>query len=114
LDDYGPAVWNDPELGRRMNPSLERAAGEKNVVESEPVMGGEDFAQYAQKVPGFYFFLGVRNESIGAVHAAHTPDFLIDEAALPLGVRALALLAVDYLRMQSGGVDKPRPTQPAP
>ena len=114
LDDYGPAVWNDPELGRRMKVSLERAAGEKNVVESEPVMGGEDFAQYAQKVPGFYFFLGVRNESIGAVHAAHTPDFLIDEAALPLGVRALALLAVDYLRAEPGGVGKPRPTQSAP
>jgi metal-dependent amidase/aminoacylase/carboxypeptidase family protein len=52
-------------------------------------------------VPGCYVFLGVRNESIGAVHAAHTPDFLIDEAALPLGVRVLTLLAIDYLRRAS-------------
>jgi amidohydrolase len=99
FDDYGPAAWNDPELVGRMKATLERAAGEKNVVEVEPVMGGEDFAHYARKVPGCYVFLGVRNESIGAVHAAHTPDFLIDEAALPLGVRTLTLLAIDYLRM---------------
>ena len=101
FDDYGPVTFNDPELGRRMKASLARAAGEQNVVEAEPVLGGEDFAQYARKIPGFFFFLGVRNESIGAVHAPHTPNFLIDEAALPLGVRAHALLAIDYLRMQS-------------
>lgn len=111
--DYGPVVWNDPELGKRMRPTLARAAGEKNVVEAEPVMGGEDFAHYARKVPGFYFFLGVRNESIGAVHAVHTPKFTVDEAALPVGVRALALLAIDYLRMESAKAAEDRPTRPA-
>ncbi len=103
FEDYGPVVWNNPELGQRALPSLVRAAGEDNVVEAQPVMGGEDFAHYAQEVPGFYVFLGVRNESIGAVHAVHTPDFMIDEAALPLGVRAYCLMALDYLR---GGTEK--------
>jgi amidohydrolase len=102
FDDYGPVVWNDPELGERAKPSLVRAAGEGNVVETQPVMGGEDFAHYAQEVPGFYIFLGVRNESIGAVHAVHTPNFLVDEAALPLGVRANCLMALDWLRSESG------------
>ncbi len=98
FSDYGPVVWNDLELGKRMNPSLVRAAGEDNVVEVQPVMGGEDFALYARKVPGFFFFLGVRNESVGAVHAVRPPHLLIDEAALPLGVRAHCLRALDYLR----------------
>jgi len=98
---YGPVTWNDPELGARTKPSLVRAAGEKNVVEAQPVMGGEDFAHYAEKIPGFYIFLGVRNESIGAVHALHNPKFMLDEAALPLGVRALCLMAIDSLRVQS-------------
>jgi amidohydrolase len=97
LDDYGPVVWNDPDLGRQMTPSLVRAAGEGNVVETEPVMGGEDFAQYALHVPGFFVFLGVRNEAIGAVHAVHTPHLIVDEAALPIGVRAHCLFALDYL-----------------
>ena len=94
-------TFNDPELGKRMKASLAQVAGDKNVVEAEPVLGGEDFAQYARKIPGFFFFLGVRNESIGAVHAVHTPNLLIDEAALPLGVRAHVLLAIDYLRMEA-------------
>ena len=98
FDDYGPVVWNDPKLGKLMKPTLERAAGQQNLVEAEPVMGGEDFAQYALKVPGMFFFLGVRNESIGAIHPVHTPKLMIDEAALPLGARALALLAIDFLR----------------
>jgi amidohydrolase len=100
LGDYGPVVWNDPELGTRMRRSLVRAAGEENVIESPPVMGGEDFAHYAKKVPGFYIFVGVRNESIGAVHAVHTPYLVVDEAALPVGVRAHCLLALDYLQDQ--------------
>jgi amidohydrolase len=101
-DDYGPVVLNDPELGKRARQSLMRAAGEQNVVEAQPVMGAEDFARYAQRVPGFYFFLGVRNEAIGAIHAVHTPRMIIDEAALPLGVRALSLLAIDYLQGPNG------------
>jgi amidohydrolase len=95
--DYGPVVFNDPELGASALESLRRAAGDENVVESKPIMGGEDFAHYARKVPGFFFFLGVRNEEIGAVHALHTPKMTIDEAALPLGVKAMATLALDYL-----------------
>ena len=97
FSDYGPITFNDPELGRRMMPTLARAAGEENVVQTDPVMGGEDFAHYAERIPGFYLFLGVGNEEIGAVHALHTPNMIVDEAALPLGVRTLVLLAVDYL-----------------
>ncbi len=101
FEKYGPVVWNDPELGSRMKASLVRAVGAKNVVEAKPVMGGEDFAHYQRKIPGFYFFLGVRNESIGAIHPVHTPKLMIDEAALPVGVRAHCLMAIDYLRNES-------------
>jgi amidohydrolase len=98
--DYGPVTWNDPELGAGSKPSLLRAAGEDNVEESPPVMGGEDFAHYAAKVPGFFIFLGARNEEIGAVNALHTPNMIVDEAAFPVGVRAHCLMALDYLRKQ--------------
>jgi len=97
LDDYGPVVWNNPELVRRMKPTLAREAGQEHVVEAEPVMGGEDFALYAKGVPGMFFFLGVRNEKMGAVHPLHSPKFLLDQTALPVGVRAMSLLAIDYV-----------------
>ncbi len=95
--DYGPVLWNDPKLGELGFRCLAKAAGEGNAVEAKPLMGGEDFAHYALKVPGFFFFLGVRNEKIGAVHALHTPRMILDEASLPVGVRAMAMLALDYL-----------------
>ena len=97
FEDYAPAVWNDPELSRRMKPTLDRAAGQENVVEIQPMMGGEDFARYAEKVPGLYVMLGVRNEASGAIWPLHTPKMTLDEAALPLGVRTFCLLALDYL-----------------
>ncbi|MHC4403694.1 MAG: M20 metallopeptidase family protein [Planctomycetota bacterium] len=101
FDDYGPVVWNDPELTGKTRRSLQRAAGESHVEEAQPVMGGEDFAHYAAKVPGCFVFIGVRNEAEGIVHAVHTPQFTIDEAALPVGVRAHCLMALDYLAGRS-------------
>lgn len=98
LHAYGPAVWNDLALGERMKPSLVRAVGAENVVEAQPIMGGEDFAHYAKKVPGSYLFLGVRNEAVGAVNSLHTPKLILDEAALPVGVRTLVFCAVDFLK----------------
>ena len=46
-----------------------------------------------------FFFLGVtpRGANPDTVAANHSPRFYVDEAALPLGVRAMAHLAVDYL-----------------
>jgi amidohydrolase len=93
---YGPPTWNDPELGKRMRPTLVRLAGEGSVIEVEPSMGGEDFAHFAQKKPGFYCFLGVRNKAV-ASGGLHTPNLVLDEAALPLGVRSLSMLAIEFL-----------------
>ncbi len=102
--DHAP-VWNDPELVARMKPALVSALGETNVVESPPVMVGEDFAHYQQEIPGMFVFLGVRNEAIGAVHPLHTPQFVLDEAALPAGIRTMSQLAIDYLRGKSAELD---------
>jgi metal-dependent amidase/aminoacylase/carboxypeptidase family protein len=77
---------------------LIRQLGEANVVESPPVMVGEDFAHYQQAIPGMFVFLGVRNETVGAVHLLHTPQFVLDEAALPVGIQVMSRLAIDYLR----------------
>lgn len=95
--DYGPAVWNDPHLLQLLRPALAQAVGEENLVEIQPVMGGEDFAHYAQRVPGLYVYVGARNEKIGAVHPVHTPHFRLDEAALPVGVKAHVLVALRFL-----------------
>ena len=57
----------------------------------------EDFAWLAERVPGLYVKLGVRNEARGIDGMLHTEEFDMDEAVLPLGVRAVATLVWDYL-----------------
>ncbi len=60
--------------------------------------GSADFSRFQQAEPGVFFFLGVTPGS-GADTAEpnHSPRFHVDEASLPLGVRALAQLTCDYL-----------------
>ncbi|MCS7237774.1 MAG: amidohydrolase [Thermoguttaceae bacterium] len=102
MHDYGPAVWNDPKLLEFLKPALAQAVGAENLVELQPVMGGEDFAHYAQKVPGLYVYVGARNESIGAIYPVHTPQFRLDEAALPIGVKTHCLVALRFLFESQG------------
>jgi amidohydrolase len=99
IDEGNPMVWNDPALLARMRPALERAAGAGRVEDVLPWTGAEDFAFYAQQVPGLFFWLGVRRPDVtpADVGALHTPRFDLDEAALPLGVRALTELARSFL-----------------
>ena len=98
LDDGNPITWNDPALYERMRPTLARVAG-AGLVRGDPRTGAEDFAFFAQQVPGLYFWLGVRDPAVALADAAttHSSRFLVDERALVLGVRALSNLVVDYL-----------------
>ncbi|MCH8828460.1 MAG: amidohydrolase [Planctomycetes bacterium] len=59
--------------------------GENQVREIPPIMGGEDFAYYSEKIPGCFVGLGIRNESQDAVFSEHHPRFKVDEDALPIG-----------------------------
>jgi amidohydrolase len=94
-----PVTHNDPALTERMTPTLKRVAGERLDTNTPPTTTAEDFSRYQEKVPGVFFFLGVAPEGTKPGEAApnHSPRFFVDERALPVGVRALASLAVDYL-----------------
>ena len=95
-----PATVNDPALTRAVQPLLERILGAGNVKLVEPTMGGEDFAYFANQVPGFYYRLGVLKP--GTVSGGlHTPDFRADDGAVSVGIRTMARLVADYLSTQS-------------
>jgi amidohydrolase len=91
-----PVMVNDTVLTRRMAPSLERAVGAGNVLETQPEMGAEDFSFFAQEVPGFYFTVGaLKAGTTSGGH--HTPTFLADDSAVPIGMRAMTMAILDYL-----------------
>jgi amidohydrolase len=94
-----PVTYNDPDLTRRMVPTLERVAGRDGLVEVPPGTPAEDFAFFQQVIPGLYFNLGVLPDSISPEEAAptHSPWFFADEGAIPVGIRAMANLVLDFL-----------------
>jgi metal-dependent amidase/aminoacylase/carboxypeptidase family protein len=100
IDIGYPVTYNDPALTQRMLPTLRRAAREGKVAEAALVTGAEDFSFFQQKIPGVYFFLGVLPEGGNPQTAPrnHSPHFFANEAALPVGMRALTYSALDYLR----------------
>jgi amidohydrolase len=60
-------------------------------------MGGEDFAYFANVVPGFYFRLGTSKPGTTS-GGLHTPTFRGDDTAIAVGVRAMSRVLVDYLQ----------------
>jgi amidohydrolase len=94
-----PVLVNDPALTARMRASLEKAAGAANVVDEPLTMGAEDFALYAQQVPGFFFFVGATPVGQDAQKAPsnHSPEFFLDESAMALGTRAMLQASLDFL-----------------
>ncbi|PYQ58608.1 MAG: amidohydrolase [Acidobacteria bacterium] len=93
-----PVTYNDPKLTEQMALTLRRMTNDVIVV--NPTLGAEDFSFYQQKVPGLFFWLGTRPKNQTAEQAAsnHSPLFFVDESGLGLGIRAMAHVAVDYLR----------------
>jgi amidohydrolase len=94
-----PVTVNDAALTERMVPTLRRVAGDDNVNVGPLTGTAEDFSYYQQKVPGLFVFLGVtpRGQDWRTAPQNHSPYFFADESALPVGVRVLAHLAVDYM-----------------
>lgn len=96
IENYATTV-NEPALSERMLPTL-KAASEGRVFPSPLVTGSEDFSYYAQHVPGLFFFLGVTPaDQVGRAAPNHSPEFVVDDAALITGIRALSALTTDYL-----------------
>ena len=91
-----PATINQPALTQQSVPSLERAVGKEHVRRIPPAMGSEDFSYFANEVPGFFFRLGqVRPGTTSGDH--HTPTYLADDSAIPVGVKAMSAVILDYL-----------------
>ena len=103
-NDGNPVTVNDPDLTARMLPSLQAAVGADNVITPPLQMGAEDFSFYAREVPSMFFFVGSTAKGIDPVTAPsnHSPEFMLDEASLDVGLRALLQVTLDYLEKPKG------------
>jgi amidohydrolase len=91
-----PPLINEPVFTRRAAEVLRTSFPDVDD-DMEPNLGAEDFACYLEKVPGLFMFLGGGNVERGITAMNHSDRFDMDEAVLPVGVKALLTLATDFL-----------------
>ncbi|WP_289062813.1 amidohydrolase [uncultured Zobellia sp.] len=97
IKDATDITYNAPELVTQMLPTLNKVAGANNVQTQKAVTGAEDFSYFQKEVPGFFFFLGGMTPGTTESFPHHTPDFVIDDSGLLLGVKALTEMSIDFL-----------------
>jgi len=91
---YPPTV-NDEALAEMVRRSASQVVGEGNVFEPDPIMAGDDMSYFLEKVPGFFFFLGVGRENSAPLHNSR---FDFSEEVLPRGVEMYLRLACELLK----------------
>jgi amidohydrolase len=96
-----PSVYNHPEFFDLMLPSLNEALGDKKASQIKPQLMADDFGLYSQKIPGFFFFLGVKNPRLPSMAPLHSPYFNPDERSIGIGIKLMCHLLLDALDQQS-------------
>jgi len=102
-----PPTINDPDLAQQAASTLFQVLGEDHVHELDPIMAAEDFAYFAKIVPGFYFSLGTTKPGTTSGWN-HTPDFMADDTSVPVGMRVMSSLLLDYLKTHAEGSETTR------
>ncbi len=82
-----PVTYNHEPCVDTAVSSAQALVGEENVIfPISPILGGEDFACYSQKIPACFVMVGAGNEQKGIVNMCHHPQFDIDETCMIYGM----------------------------
>lgn len=93
-----PPVINDPAMTTVLRAAIAAEFGDDAVVEvPRPCMAAEDFAFYLREVPGAFVWLGLNGGLAEPYPALHNPQFDFNDEAIPLAMRLLTRVAVEFL-----------------
>ena len=95
-----PAVYNSEELTNLAYDAAREIVGEDDIVDPNPSMGGEDFSIFAEKIPGFFFWLGVENKEKDMNYVWHNPRFDGDDRAIIIASAVMSnmvLKGIEYV-----------------
>jgi len=91
-----PVTYNHQQCITEALSVAERIVDSDNVFYPySPVLGGEDFGYYSQKIPACFIFLGAGNQAKNIVSMCHDPRFDIDEECLVYGMAMHAGLVIN-------------------
>jgi amidohydrolase len=96
MDPYEgvPTVVNDAPIVERVLAMAADVVGAANVLTVPPVTPSDDVAEFLQRVPGCYLFVGgALADGTSGMH--HSPDFAVDDDALGVIAGVLSASAVD-------------------
>lgn len=94
-----PSVINDVKVNDLVRRCAMDIVGDDNVLDlSAPMMGSEDFALFAEKIPGVLFRLGTGNKEKGITSPLHNSGFDVDEDCISIGVKLMTWIALKYLQ----------------
>ncbi|CAN4118514.1 unnamed protein product [Withania somnifera] len=96
-DTIYPPTVNDDRMYEHVKMVAGGLVGTTNFKVVPPMMGAEDFSFYSEVIPAAFFYIGIRNETLGSIHTGHSPHFMIDEDVLPIGAATHAAIAERYL-----------------
>jgi amidohydrolase len=88
-----PPTVNDPAMTAIARAACVAVVGAERVKPFKPLPAGEDFGAILARVPGCFFFVGMRDEAAGSVWPHHHPRFTVDEKVLPIAVAAMVEVA---------------------
>ncbi|PWA91338.1 IAA-amino acid hydrolase ILR1-like protein [Artemisia annua] len=94
---FFPATINDNGLHEFFQDVAGDVLGPSNVKTMLPLMGSEDFSVYQEVIPGYFYFLGMKNKSNKNPASVHSPFFEVNEDILPFGAAMHASLVANYL-----------------
>ncbi len=91
-----PTMVNDPGMTDLARSSAQEVLGDTNHIVSYVSMAGDDFAEFADRLPSAYIFVGAGNKAKGTCFPHHHPQFNIDEDSLKIGVEMYVRTAMKY------------------
>ena len=91
------ATINSEKPTQRVTNTIEKLFGKDSITEFEKMLGGEDFSEYLNIVPGTFVTVGTGNEEKDTCYPNHHPKFDIDEEMLANGVTLHVQYTLDFL-----------------
>lgn len=91
-------LYNDEQLFGLALEAAEETVGTANIrTKNVTVMGGDDFAEFLNIMPGMYYFIGMADPSKGTDVPNHNTKFKMNEDALVTGMEMQMRLVMKYL-----------------
>jgi len=93
-----PPLISDNDLTALAEDAVKKALGDEHVaLREKPIMGGEDFSYFAERVPATQIILGIKSSADDPKVSFHDPRFVADDRCVATGVVAMCATAVEFL-----------------